>query len=137
MAAEASSHGISQPDSHRDRADDFYSFFDRKRRMEIGAIVIGHPEIVEEHRANPLGHRGPQSPALQRVQNYLRSQPVLGKYCICTSEPWLEYRIAVVVERGAPPVVLDEPVFATEEEAMHGVFLKRLADLAAAESRGS
>ena len=29
---------------------------------------------------------------------------------------------------------LDEPVFATEEEAMHGVFLRRLADLANAEN---
>ena len=129
--------GISQPRSHRDRFEDFYAVFDRARRSEVQASVANHPEIVDEHRANPLGHHGPHSPALQRVQNYLRSQPALGKYCICTSEPWLEYRIALIVERGAPPVVLDEPVFAGEEEAMHGVFLRRLADLAAAENGGA
>ena len=128
--------GISQQRSYRDRAEDFYAVFDRARRNEIRATVANHPEIVAEHRANPLGDHGPHSPPLQRVQNYLRSQPALGKYCICTSEPWLEYRIAVIVERGAPPVVLDEPVYASEEEAMHGLFVRRLADLAAAENGG-
>ncbi len=125
--------GISEPGSHRDRSDDFHALFDAERRREIRALVAEHPEIVEEHRANPLGAQGPHSAALQRVQNYLRMRPVLGKYCICASEPWLEYRIGVVVEGGAPPVVLDQPVFASDEEAMHGVFLKRLDELSAAE----
>ena len=129
--------GISQPRSHRDRAEDFYGVFDRSRRSEVRATVANHPEIVDEHRANPLEDHRPHSPTLQCVQNYLRSQPALGKYCICTSEPWLEYRIAVIVERGAPPVVLDEPVFASEGEAMHGVFVRRLADLAAGENEGA
>jgi branched-chain amino acid transport system permease protein len=134
MAADTQAHSVSRPDFHRDRSSDFYAFFDTRRRREIHALVADNPEIVDEHRTNPLGYDGPHSPVLQRVQNYLRTQPIVGKYCICTSEAWLEYRIGLIAELGAEPVVLDEPVFATEEEAMHGVFLRRLADLANAEN---
>jgi branched-chain amino acid transport system permease protein len=121
--------GLTDPAEYRDRALDWYEFYDRERRHEIRAILREQPEIIEEHRANPVGYREFHSPPLQRVLNYLRAQPVLGKYYIYSSDPWEEYRIAVIVGRGAAPEILPEPVFATEEEAMHGVFMKRVEAL--------
>ena len=56
---------------------------------------------------------------------------MLGKYYVYASEPWEEYRIAVWWVVAKPPAILNEPVFATEEEAMHGVFMRRVADLRA------
>ena len=119
--------GVRTPSEHPDKAPDWYEEYDRRRRLEIRSLLTA--EVISEHEANPLGYRHFHSPALQRVLNYLRSQPILGKYFVYASKPWQEYRIAAVVERGQPPHVFDEPVFATEEEAMHGVFLRRVEDL--------
>jgi len=47
-------------------------------------------------------------------------------------EPWREYRLCTLSGvRGEPPKVLDAPVFSTEEEALHGVFVARVRDLVA------
>lgn len=127
--------GLSDPAAYRDRAQDWYEYYDRERRKEIQQILRDHPEVIEEHAANPVGYRQFHSPELQRVLNYFRAQPVLGKYYIYSSDPWREYRIAVIVGRGEAPEVLPEPVFATEEEAMHGVFMKRVEALMSSDNR--
>jgi hypothetical protein len=121
--------GVRTPSDYPDKELDWYGEYDRRRRAEIRSLVTD--EVVAEHEANPLGYRSFHSPTLQRVLNYLRSQPILGKYVVYASAPWREYRIAAIVERGQPPQVFDEPVFRTEEEAMHGVFLRRVDDLRA------
>lgn len=130
MGAEGSAR-ISDPALFRDRAEDWYNYYDSRRRLEILDILEKHPEIVEEHAANPTGYRRHHSPMLQRVLNYFRAQPALGKYFIYLNERWGDYRIAVNVELGKRPVILDEPAFTSEEEAMHAVFLKRIEDLRA------
>ena len=125
--------GVSAPSDHPDKALLWNDEFERRRREEIGSLLT--EELIAEHEANPLGYRKFHSPALQRVLNYFRAQPILGKYFVYASEPWRRYRIAMVTERGEPPKILDEPVFASEEEAMHGVFLKRCEDLRASLGR--
>jgi len=101
--------------------------WDRKQRERIRALVTD--ELVEEHARKPLGQH---SDALERVLSYFRRQPNAGKYIIVATEPWREYRIAVLSgERGVVPGVVEDETFATEEAAMHGVFLRRLRDLGA------
>jgi hypothetical protein len=121
--------GLVDPSHHHDKAHDWIEYFGAQRRQEILDLLTD--EIIDEHKANPIGYRKFHSPELQRVLNYFRTQPILGKYYVYSSEPWEDYRIAVVVERGKAPAILEEPVFASEEEAMHGVFLRRVADLRA------
>lgn len=127
--ATAVSQVVTRPADYRDRAGDWYAYHDRERRKEIAAILRDHAEVIDEHEDNPIGYRGHHSPELQRVLNYMRTAPILGKYFVYASEPWKGYRLATIDERGKPPEVMDEPVYASEEEAMHGVFLKRVEDI--------
>ncbi|GAA4696860.1 hypothetical protein GCM10023215_38730 [Pseudonocardia yuanmonensis] len=54
---------------------------------------------------------------------------------IVAVRPWEEYRLAALTGvHGEAPEVLDDRPYATEEEAMHAVFLRRVADLVAAHS---
>jgi branched-chain amino acid transport system permease protein len=86
-------------------------------------------EVIAEHQSNPESER-PQSDALRRLLNYFRRGPQAGKYVVVAAEPWREYRIGVLSGiRGVLPKVLDEPVFASEREALHGIFLARVRDL--------
>lgn len=111
-----------------DKALHYYARFDEKLRARLRGLITD--ELISEHEENPLGFRGRHSSNLQFVLNYFRRAPQAGKYIIVASVPWQEYRIGVLSgARGAPPEVLEEPVFATEEEAIHGVFLSRVRDL--------
>jgi hypothetical protein len=111
-----------------DKALHYYERFDRELRAELRPLVTD--AVIAEHRANPFGRRGPQSEALRRLLNYFRRAPQAGKLGVVAVEPWHEYRLGVLSGvRGEPPKVLDEPVFATEEEALHGVFLARVRAL--------
>ena len=120
---------LSSPSQCRDKALDWYAFWSSIRREEILGLIT--EELIAEHQANPVGYRDFHSPDLQRVLNYFRQAPTLGKYFVYAIEPWAEYRIAVIEERGKPPTILDSPVFASEAEAMHGVFMRRIDDLRA------
>jgi hypothetical protein len=111
----------------RDRQLEVYELFDRQARERTLALVTG--DIVAEHAENPAG---PHSDALQRVLRYLRRAPVPGKYVVVAVRPWREYRIGVLTGvRGEAPTVLDDGPYGTEAEAMHAVFLRRIADLRA------
>jgi hypothetical protein len=121
--------GLTKPSDHPDKGLVWYEVFDRMRRAEILNLLTD--EVIAEHEANPVGYRNFHSANLQRVLNYFRGAPILGKYFIYTTEPWKEYRIAIIEERGKPPIIFDKPLFTSEEEAMHGVFLRRIEDLRA------
>jgi hypothetical protein len=111
-----------------DKALHYYDRFDRGLRAELRRLVTD--DVIAEHRANPLGRRGPQSEALRRLLNYFRRAPQAGKLAVVAVEPWREYRLATLSGvRGEQPKVLDEPLFATEEDALHGVFLARVRTL--------
>jgi branched-chain amino acid transport system permease protein len=108
-----------------DRQLQVHADWDAKQRERIKALITD--DLIEEHRAKPLGQH---SDALERVLNYFRRQPVQGKYIIVATTPWQEYRIGVLSGvRGRTAEILDGEAFATEEEAMHGVFLRRVRDL--------
>lgn len=51
-----------------DKALHYYERFDRELRRQLKALV--DEAVLEEHRANPLGERGPQSERLRRLLNY-------------------------------------------------------------------
>lgn len=109
----------------RDRQLQVYVDFDAKLRARIKALVT--PELIAEHAANPLGQH---SDALERVLSYFRRQPLPGKYIVIATKPWQEYALGVLSGvRGQPAMLLDGPTFASEEEALHGVFLRRVQDL--------
>lgn len=108
-----------------DKALFYYERFDRELRRRLRPLI--DDALIAEHRANPLGPHGDR---LRRVLNYFRRSPQAGKYVVVAVERWREYRLARLSGiRGEPPEVLDEPVFASEEEAMHGAFLARIRDL--------
>ena len=111
-----------------DKALHYYARFDEKLRERLRALITD--ELIAEHAENPLGFRGHHSPGLQFVLDYFRRAPQAGKYIIVANVPWQEYRIGVLSgARGEAPEVLEEPMFATEEEAIHGAFLARVRDL--------
>jgi hypothetical protein len=110
-----------------DKQLDVYADWDAKQRERIKALITD--ELITEHAARPLGQH---SDALERVVQYFRRQPGAGKYIIVATEAWGEYRIGVLSgERGQVPEILGDATFATEEEAMHGIFLRRVSDLTA------
>jgi branched-chain amino acid transport system permease protein len=109
----------------RDRQSEVYELFDRGARKRTAALVTD--AVIAEHEANPAG---PHSDALQRVLRYMRRAALPGKYVIVAVRPWQEYRIATLTGvHGEAPPVLDDGPWATEQEAMHAVFLRRVADL--------
>jgi branched-chain amino acid transport system permease protein len=112
-----------------DRNIQVYLEFERRLRPKIRALLTD--ELIAEHAASPLG---PHSDALQRVMNYFRRQPQPGKYILVAVRPWQEYRIGTLSgTRGEVVKILGDEPFATEEDGLHGIFLKRVADLRAAD----
>ena len=105
-----------------------YADYDRKLRERIRELVTD--ELIEEHARNPLG---PHSDALDRILAYFRRRPIAGKYVVIATDPWREYRIAVLSgRRGELPRILDDETYTTEDAAMHGAFLRRIRELGAA-----
>ena len=86
------------------------------------------PELIEEHKADPLGHH---SDALARVLNYFRRGEMADKYVIHRLAPAEErFRImALAGARGMPPRVVDDREYTDINEAYHAVFLLRVNDL--------
>ena len=112
-----------------DRNIQVYLEFERRVRPKIRALLTD--EVIAEHEAKPLG---PHSDDLQRVMNYFRRQPQPGKYILVATKPWQEYRIGVLSgQRGKVVKILGDETFATEEDGLHGIFLRRVADLRAAD----
>ena len=112
-----------------DRNIQVYLEFERRLRPKIRALLTD--ELIAEHEAKPLG---PHSDDLQRVMNYFRRQPQPGKYILVATRPWQEYRIgALSGQRGKVVKILGDETFDSEEAGLHGIFLRRVADLRAAD----
>ena len=112
-----------------DRNIQVYVEFERRLRPKIRALITDG--LIAEHEAAPFG---PHSDDLQRVANYFRRQPQPGKYILVATKPWEEYRIATLsgVRGEVAKLIGDEP-YTSEETALHGIFLRRVADLRAAD----
>ena len=79
-------------------------------------------ELIEEFRANPIGHH---SPALQKLLNRMRGAPMADKYCLLVVEPNREWQLAKTTgKRGAPVKPLARR-FTSMAEAEWYVFRQR------------
>ena len=115
--------GHSQPATDHNLV--YRRFFEDRQRTYLRTLVT--PDVVAEHARQPLGQH---SEALERLLIYFRGQPLAGKYAVAAVEPFKSFRIvALSGERGVPPRSVDDTLYASEGEALHGVFLKRVHDL--------
>ena len=109
----------------RDKDQIFARRFDKQQRDFLKTLVTD--DVIEEHRAKPLGQHSEQ---LERLLVYFRRGVQNDKYAIVATVPFKEYRvIALSGFRGVAPRVVDDKVYASEDEAYHGVFLRRVQDL--------
>ncbi|MGR8918270.1 MAG: hypothetical protein ACU85V_01535 [Gammaproteobacteria bacterium] len=78
--------------------------------------------LIEEFRANPIGHH---SPDLQRLLNRLRGAPMADKYCLVVVEPNREWQLAKTSGEPGKPVKLLSRRFTDHKEAEWFVFRQR------------
>jgi branched-chain amino acid transport system permease protein len=85
-------------------------------------------EAIAAHRANPFG---PHDPDLEIVLRYLQRDPnkAAPRYLLVATKPYEEYCIAEHSRVRGAPLTLTDARFATEEEAQHAIFLRRLRSL--------
>jgi branched-chain amino acid transport system permease protein len=107
---------------------------DEKVAAELGERMLVEqlrelvtPELVEEHRRNPVGFH---SFELERVLRHLRRQPLAGKYVLVCSRRDEEWAIGELSgTRGIGPRIVGDERFSSLPEAQHGVFRARLRAL--------
>jgi branched-chain amino acid transport system permease protein len=108
-----------------DRNEVYRAFHARMQASYLRTLVS--PEVIEEHRAKPLGQH---SEPLERLLHYFREQPMAGKYAVLHERESGKFRIvALSGVRGVPPRPVGEERFATAEAAYHGLFLRRVEEL--------
>ena len=109
----------------RDKDLIYWRRYDKMQRDYLKKLVS--PEVIDEHRRAPLGQH---SEALERLLLYFRRAPLSDKYAIIAVEPFKAYRIvALSGQRGVAPRLVEERLYATQEDAYHGVFMRRIQDL--------
>lgn len=82
--------------------------------------------LIEEHRRAP---RGLHSDRLTRVLRYFRSRPIPDKEIVLEVQPWREYRIGLLSGVPGQAAVPLDPPYATYDEALHAIFLRRVRRL--------
>ncbi|MAD93933.1 MAG: branched-chain amino acid ABC transporter permease [Rhodobacteraceae bacterium] len=109
-----------------DKQELYYRRFNKRLRERLKLLVT--PELIKEHRTNPLGHH---SDALSRVLNYFRRGEMADKYVIMRLKNGEErFRImAVSGVKGMPPRIVDDREYDDLNDAYHAVFLLRVNDL--------
>ncbi|MEO9612857.1 MAG: ABC transporter permease [Nitratireductor sp.] len=80
------------------------------------------PTLVAEFRAKPTGQH---SPALQRIVNHIRSEPMTGKLALLCTKPHEEWRLVEMNGRGKPMTLRDE-VFHDINDAEWAIFKLRM-----------
>ena len=118
---------VENPNDYRDKTADFMDFFARTRQRELALLVDA--ALIAEHREDPRGGDTPHSQALQDVLNHLHYMPTDGKSFAYAEQPYRLYRLGVMRARGVLPTVFEDRSYASEREAVHAVFMERLAKL--------
>ena len=109
----------------RDKDYLYHRRFDKMQRDYLKTLVCD--EVIAEHKAKPLGQH---SEALERLLLYFRRVPQVDKYAIKRDSHTNTYKIiAFSGVRGISPRLVEDKEYQTEEEAYHGVFLRRVYDL--------
>lgn len=125
---------ITQPSEERNGVAEWLDYFTRRRVGELREMVT--PAVLAEFRADPHGARG-RSKALAQTLNFLRMQPIEDRVFAYAEVPFGRYRLGSMhAERGLPPEIDESRVFATEEEAIYAVFVRRLELLGLAPEEG-
>ena len=79
--------------------------------------------LVEEFNAKPIGHH---SPALQRVLNVFRGEPIQDKYVLICTKPHKEWTLGQLSgARGKPVKIFKNHVFTNVEDAEREIFRRR------------
>ncbi|MFV0252758.1 MAG: N,N-dimethylformamidase beta subunit family domain-containing protein [Beutenbergiaceae bacterium] len=108
-----------------DREIEVYAAFTERAKTRFGALVS--PDLIEEHRQDPLGEK---SPALLHLLDLMRQAPLDGKLAVYAIEPGSSYQIIRLSGRSDVGHDTTDPQrFATEAQALHEVFLRRLGEL--------
>jgi branched-chain amino acid transport system permease protein len=103
----------------------YWRRYDKMQRDYLKGLVS--PDLLDEHKRSPLGQH---SEALERLLLYFRRQPQVDKYAIQVVEPFKAYRIvALSGHRGVAPRLVEDRIYASQDEAYHGVFMRRVQDL--------
>jgi hypothetical protein len=114
---------IRTPAAYPDRGEVWEAEHYRRRCASVRHLMT--EELLEEHRRNPFGYRDHHSLGLQRLQRMLKTYPANGvRYAPCLADG-VHWRL-MAFRRGRDPVLLDEPVLDTLEEAAHEMLLLRI-----------
>jgi branched-chain amino acid transport system permease protein len=125
---------ITSPAEEHNGAEQWMTYWRRRREAQLREMVT--PEVLEEFRADPHGARG-RSKALAQILNYMRMQPIEDRVFAYAEVPFERYRLGSMhAERGVPPEIDAGETFATEDEAIYGVFVRRLENLGLAPEKG-
>jgi hypothetical protein len=125
---------ITQPSEERNGGAQWVEYFTGRRIAQLREMVTA--EIVAEFRADPHGARG-RSKALAQVLNFMRMQPIEDRVFAYAEVPFERYRLGSMhAERGVPPEIDAGETFASEDEAIYGVFVRRLELLGLAPEQG-
>ncbi len=116
---------LTEPTKYGDKTSAWLEVFNASRRQALQRLLSA--EVVEEHASDPRGARRAHSPELQEILNYLRMSPISSKLFAYARVPHESFGIGAIAERGSRADILDDGPFSTEREAVHAVFLKRLA----------
>jgi branched-chain amino acid transport system permease protein len=109
----------------RDKDVLYWRRYDKMQRDYLKQLVS--PEVIDEHRRCPLGQH---SEALERLLLYFRRAPMSDKYALIAVEPFKAYRIvALSGQRGVAPRLVEDKLYTSQEDAYHGVFMRRIQDL--------
>jgi branched-chain amino acid transport system permease protein len=114
---------LSDPTKYVDKSEDWMDKFRQLRAEQLLPLVTD--ELVEAHRRNP---RGPHCHELNLVLNFVRgpAYPMDDKPFVYLKQPYDEYGLAQMTGRGLPAKIIDDELFTSETEAIHGAFLQRL-----------
>jgi hypothetical protein len=81
------------------------------------------PGLARAFKANP---GGPHEPALQRLVDRMRWQPMAGKYILVCTKPHSEWTLARLPgRRGEPVEIIEGETFDSLEAAEWAVFKRR------------
>lgn len=103
----------------------YFHRYDKMQREYLKTLIS--PEIIDEHKRSPLGQH---SEPLERLLLYFRRAALPDKYAITVVEPFKAYRIvALSGHRGVAPRLVEDKIYPSQDDAYHGVFMRRVQDL--------
>jgi hypothetical protein len=123
---------VTSPDQCRDHSADWIEYFYGRRGSEILDMIDG--DLIAEHKRNPLQLQGHHSANLHLVLNFFRNAPIIGKEFVYAVRPYEAYQVGIVTSRGQAGALLDDTTYASEDEAVHAVFMARVNKLRATQS---